>query len=383
MINRVFQFITSLRLTVVCLCLGLILVFVGTLAQVKLGIFAAQAKYFHSLFVFWNVPGTSWKIPVLPGGYLLGAVLLVNLIGAHIRRFRFTRKKVGIFMIHAGLILLLLGQLVTDHFQVESAMRLTEGQGKNYSVDQRDNELAVVDQTDPSYDTVVAIPESTVARRDEIQNAALPFTLRVKKYYRNSTLSLRGPMVATEPPPATQGVGTRLEVKGLPSTTKTDERNVPSAVVEVVTPKGSLGTWLVSSLLDEPQTFQYDHHTYDLAMRFARHYKPYTITLLDFTHEKYKGTDIPKNFASRIRLDRPDTHEDREVKIYMNNPLRYWGETYYQGSYDPNDDRVSILQVVRNPGWVTPYVACSMVGLGLVVQFMSHLIGFAKKRRKA
>ena len=64
----------------------------------------------------------------------------------------------------------------------------------------------------------------------------------------------------------------------------------------------------------------------------------------------------------------------------MNNPLRYWGETYYQASYDENDPRVSILQVVRNPSWLTPYLSCCLVGLGLAVQFMSHLISFAKRR---
>ena len=41
------------------------------------------------------------------------------------------------------------------------------------------------------------------------------------------------------------------------------------------------------------------------------------------------------------------------------------------------DDR---LQVVRNPSWLTPYVACVMVAAGLVIQFLSHLVGFAKKR---
>jgi hypothetical protein len=43
----------------------------------------------------------------------------------------------------------------------------------------------------------------------------------------------------------------------------------------------------------------------------------------------------------------------------------------------------STFQVVSNPGWLTPYLACIMVATGLVIQFMSHLIGFATKRRKA
>jgi hypothetical protein len=83
-----------------------------------------------------------------------------------------------------------------------------------------------------------------------------------------------------------------------------------------------------------------------------------------------------------VLLQRPDTGEQREVLIYMNNPLRYAGETYYQSGFDP-DNRGTILQVVRNPSWVTPYLACVLVSAGLLVQFTSHLLRFAFKRRVA
>ena len=41
----------------------------------------------------------------------------------------------------------------------------------------------------------------------------------------------------------------------------------------------------------------------------------------------------------------------------------------------------SVLQVVRNPGWLTPYIGCALVGAGLVIQFMFHLVGFISKRK--
>jgi hypothetical protein len=66
----------------------------------------------------------------------------------------------------------------------------------------------------------------------------------------------------------------------------------------------------------------------------------------------------------------------------MNSPLRYAGQTFYQASYDP-DDHGTILQVVHNPSWLTPYLSCILVGAGLVVQFMIHLFGFSFKRRTA
>ena len=39
------------------------------------------------------------------------------------------------------------------------------------------------------------------------------------------------------------------------------------------------------------------------------------------------------------------------------------------------------LQVVRNPGWLLPYIACVMMTLGLVLQFGLSLFAFNAKRR--
>jgi hypothetical protein len=131
--------------------------------------------------------------------------------------------------------------------------------------------------------------------------------------------------------------------------------------------------------LAAPQTFAFNGRTYQIALRPVRYYKPYTVKLLAFNHDVYPGTDVPKNFSSTIHLKDPTTGDDRDIRIYMNNPLRYHGETFYQSSFEPGD-KVSILQVVRNPASLTPYVACSLVALGLVTQFLMHLFSFARKR---
>jgi hypothetical protein len=60
--------------------------------------------------------------------------------------------------------------------------------------------------------------------------------------------------------------------------------------------------------------------------------------------------------------------------------LRYAGETFYQASFD-QDNQGTVLQVVRNPSWLTPYFSCVLVGLGLLVHFAIHLLGFSLKRR--
>src|SRR5213594_2829797 len=120
--------ISSLRLTVFFLCLALVLVFVGTLAQREEGLCAAQNRYFRSVFIWWSPAGAKLRLPVFPGGYLIGGVLFFNLLAAHARRFKFTKKKIGIFIIHAGIVMLILGQFATDLLSKEAAMRLYEGE---------------------------------------------------------------------------------------------------------------------------------------------------------------------------------------------------------------------------------------------------------------
>jgi len=381
-LDRILNFFTSLRLTVVCLCVALVLVLVGTLAQVEEGLYAAQNRYFRSLFIYWTPKGADWGIPVFPGGYLVGGVLLINLLAAHAKRFQFTRKKIGIFIIHGGIILLLLGQFATDLLSTESAMRLEEGESKNYSENGRESELVFIDASDPQVDEVIAIPQGMLNGGRELRPPKLPFTVRVKEFLPNSNLSQAG---EGERPAGDHGAGARIVAHPLAQVTDMDSRDMPSAIVELVSTTGSLGTWLVSVWLDKPQTITVGSKSYQMAQRFTRYYKPFSLELLKFSHDLYKGTDTPKNFSSRVRLRRPDASEDREVLIYMNNPLRVSGETYYQAGFAPDNDKrvnkVTILQVVRNPSWLTPYFACVLVGVGLTVQFTSHLIAFARKRR--
>jgi ResB-like family len=382
MFDGLIKFFCSLRLTVVCLALALLLVFIGTLAQVDLGLYKAQNDFFRSFLVYWGPKGANWKLPVFPGGYLIGGVLLINLLAAHVQRFKFTRAKAGIWMVHVGLILLLLGQLLTDLLARESSLHLREGEAKNYSESQRQTELAIVDTTEPELDKVIAIPQRALMSRTVIRHAEMPFTVRVNHFYANSAVDNRQTNSA-EPFAATQGIGPHATVKELPRVTDMERRDVPSAVVEIVNPQGqSIGSWLVSEFIEQPQHFTLDNRHYELSLRLRRYYKPFSLQLLTFRHDVYPGTEIPKNFSSRVLLQRPQTGEKREVLIYMNNPLRYGGETFYQADWD-KDNHGTILQVVHNPSWLTPYLSCILVGLGLVVQFMSHLVGFTMKRRTA
>ena len=387
LVRQFRDFFVSLKLTVVLLALSIVLIFWATLAQVHLGIWGVQEQFFRTFFVLAKIPGTDVPMPVFPGGYFIGGLLLINLIAAHVYRFKLEWRKAGIQLTHSGLILLLLGELISGLLQVESQMRIEEGHTSHYSEASRVNELVVMDTTNPDYNEVVAIPEAVLKDGGVIQHPKLPFQLRIRDYYPNAIVQMRDQPAPSgvagvpnaAPALATAGVGPRVAVIPVPVSYKEDDRNAPTSNIELVGPEGSLGTWLVSPMFGMPQKFDYQGHTWEIALRFKRYYHPFAITLLDFTHDIYPGTDIPKNFSSRIRLKTDDGHDDREVLIYMNNPLRHAGLTFYQASFEQGD-KVSILQVVRNPGWVLPYVACVMMAAGLVLQFGLHLFGFIRKR---
>jgi hypothetical protein len=368
----------SLRLTVVLLSLSIILIFWATLDQVHLGVWAVQQKFFHSFLVFAKLGDL--QVPVYPGGYLIGGLLLLNLVSAHAYRFKAGWRKSGIWLTHAGLILLLVGEIVSGLVQEDYQMRLDEGETKNYAESPRLTELAIIDETDPNFDDVVAIPESVLARGTVLQVPKLPFRVVPRDYYPNSTLQMRSQAPGAPPSIATMGLGPQIAAMPIEVTYKQDERNMPTAFVELVGTDGSLGVWAVSPLLGMPQRFQVAGRSFKMVMRPTRRYEPYSVTLEKFSHDIYPGTDIPKNFSSKVRLNVPG-NPGREILIYMNNPLRYSGLTYYQAGYD--GEHTTILQVVRNPSWLVPYIACGAIALGLVVQFLIHLAAFAGRRRRA
>jgi hypothetical protein len=417
LVDRLIAIFSSLRLTVILLAFAILLVFIGTLAQVDEGLYNAQARYFRQWLIF-GLDVFGRRIPLLlPGGYLIGTMLVLNLVTAHIRRFQLTTKKIGIQIVHAGVILLLVGQLATDMLARESQMRFVENETKSYAESARNNELAFTSNSGAGGEEVVAIPGRLLARGGEIQDGNLPFTIRVKSFWENSDLSFRAPMMKNGPPLTTNGVAAGFDFYPIAETKSMDEKNVPTALIEIIGANGPLGDWVVSGWtsddamveslrqsygqqvgaemarkitdqLTQAQSIETGGKKFTFALRPERVYFPFSLELLKATHTVYEGTDIPKDFRSRVRLRNPETGEDREVEISMNHPLRYAGLTFYQYQMDAGEAAreagrppSSVLEVVHNPSWLTPYVGCGMVALGLVIQFMFHLVGFLSKRK--
>src|SRR5208283_2922396 len=231
MLHSLYKFFSSLKLTVACLMLGCVIVFWGTIAQVHLGLYKAQNEFFRSLIVYWTPNGSGLHIPVFPGGYLIGTVLLINLFVAHFRYYQPGKRKIGIVLIHFGVVLLLVGQMLTDFLARESALHLRIGETKNYSEADRAYELAVIDTTDKDSAKVVAIPGSVLVRRGGATEPELPFAIRAKTFYANSELSEKS-AAGFEPVKTTAGAGSDFWWREVPRETAMDRVDLPSAIVE-------------------------------------------------------------------------------------------------------------------------------------------------------
>ena len=401
--------LASLYLTVALLALSIMLVFAGTLAQRLMGIDDVVSHYFRS-GVAWIDPriffpgvkpgGPTHNIIPFLGGKTLVLLLLVNLLAAHTVRFKLNWKRSGILLTHFALIILLGGELISGYWATESQVQLSNGQTSNFTFDVRKSELAVMDQSAPDHDNVTVVGASLLKTGAVIDSPRLPFQVRIDNYYPNS--DVLGPNQAAQQkiqPRATAGEDASLALVDLPPAPGTDAEKVdmPSAYVTLDAGGRTLGTYLLSTDLLTPQHVDVNGKQYAIALRFERFYKPYTLTLLKFSHDRYLGSDEPKNFSSRVRLVDAAHHVDREVLIWMNHPLRYAGDTIYQEGFGPGD-KYTTLQIASNPtsSWAAhltglpligswlgylslPLLACFMGAAGLLIHFGIRLSGFLRR----
>ena len=97
---------------------------------------------------------------------------------------------------------------------------------------------------------------------------------------------------------------------------------------------------------------------------------PFSIRLLKFTKENWKGSDIPKSFSSKVVFVRGNSNT--EALIEMNSPVSFDGWTFYQTSY-AEDGKVSILTAVKNPARMLPWLAVFATIFGMILTILAKL----------
>jgi len=319
-----------------------------------------------------------WQL--MKGG-LAGVVLLAGCLLVF-------RKRAGVVLLHGGIGLMMVNELVVYGLHVEGQMQIAEREATNYAQDIRKRELAVIDTSGADTDEVVVVPEELLKPKALINDPALPFDIEVVDYFQHSTIV---PIKPGDRNPADTGLGASHIATPLEAGTGVDMNrgiDMTSAYVKLIDkhdPSKSFGTRLLGvmpSMKDLPEKVTVDGKTYDVFLRVKRDYKPYAMYLKDVRFDKYMGTNMAKNYSSELRLVDATRDVDRDVKIWMNNPLRYAGETFYQQNFDSSTGvEVTVLQVVANTGWMIPYVACMIVATGMLAHFWTTLVRFLQRRK--
>ncbi|MDB5389731.1 MAG: cytochrome c assembly protein, partial [Planctomycetaceae bacterium] len=309
---------------------------------------------------------------------LSGIVLLVGCIMVF-------KKRAGVVLLHAGVGLMMLSELMVAMSAKESQMFIREGNSADQSVDTRNPEFAFIDTSKPDEDHVTVIPNKHLKPGAKISHPDLPCDVEVLEYHKNARLRT---LKTGEENPATHGRGLRDGIQELPianGVSTSSDHDRPAAYVKLLDKKtgDSLGTWLLA--LRDPENGEnitIDGKPYQFLLRFEHLYRDYKIKLIDFRAEYYPGSPTPRNFQSDIEIKDPTVEGTRKARIWMNNPLRYRGLTYYQSSFNPPDSQgreLTILQVVANKSWMIPYVSCMIVAVGLFYHFGLVLIRFLKR----
>ena len=298
------------------------------------------------------------------------------------------RKRAGIVLLHLGIGLLMLGELLVGIAAVESQIQIIEGQTVNFAMDSRQMELALIDTSDPEADEVFAIPQSRFRKDEVISDESLPVAVEVLAYMPNSSLRRATP---ADKNLATQGAGLReiaKEIAPISGTDRSGRSNRPTAYVRFLDkdsqePLAVLRLSLIDWMTGRAERLNIGDRTLNVQLRYKHDYKPFSMHLVNVEQQVYMGTQTAKSYASEIRLVDPEHNVDREVRIWMNNPLRYRGATFYQSNYgtDPASRKeYTGLQVVTNTGWRIPYVSCMIVAIGMLAQFWVTLSRYLTRR---
>lgn len=318
-------------------------------------------------------------------------------------------KRSGVVLLHIGIAMLMAHEFYVAQTNIEANMMIAEGETVNWAYDTREIELALINRSDNGVDHVTAVPGKLIQRAAQanmptesvIRHDDLPYDLRVLDYFENSSIAPRD-----KPTPYENMLGAGKQLQAVPidkGSGVLGQLNLPGAHVELLDKESgeAVGTVLVTAFFDRPiavklgpmtrtlpgypdqsgeQTINTDQGPLAVSMRFKRIYKPYDVTLDKFDFDRFAGTDKPKNFSSDVRLVDNQNGSEIAFHISMNNPLRYRGETFYQSEFDMWTESGTVLQVVKNEGWMVPYIGCAVVAVGMLVHFGITLLRFLDRR---
>jgi hypothetical protein len=344
------------------------LVLVGTVTQKYIGLFESQRLFFSS-FIFWAGP-----LP-LPGGRLVTAFMLISLLAKIFYASPWHKEKVGIFISHLGVLLLLLGGLVTAAFSNEGYMLLNKNQDANHFLDYHQRVLTISKNSA----AVITLPLEDLRKTRKINDASLPFTVTIDHLCRNCTMALR-----EGDSKALKGSAQKVMLTPIDGYLE-DERNLSGIEFTVEGAGDANGTYIAFEPMDKQASFTIANTNYDIRIGRETHALPFSLELIDAQKEVHPGTTTPRSYRSTVLLS--DGELKQRAVISMNHPLRYKGYTVYQASFNQSVDTEQTqsvsFAVVQNSGRAFPYIASITLCIGLMIHLFLRLPKLMRKRPHA
>jgi len=368
-LNQIIKIISNPKIFVFTIIWLMILVCVGTVEQKDIGLFAAQNKYFSSIFIwFYSLP--------LPGGLLTMVVLFINLFVFLLKPHHWRFNKLGVLIVHIGALILLIGAGITSVFSKESNMVIIENERSNYMHSFYYKEFSVLnlDEYQDSIE-VVNFKEKLLSNKQILSYPSLPFKIKIEKYFLNSKIE---PRVNNNISPL-RGDAIKFELKEKTPEKEINE-NLSGIMYQIISNDNDVDGYYIYQLEQRmPEIITINNMNYALLLRPERTYLPFEIQLLDFKKTMHPGTSIAKSFSSEIFLIEKETL--RRILIEMNAPLRHKGYTFYQASFAELEDgrEATVLAVVQNYGRLFPYISSIIMCIGVLLQMIIRIPKLLKK----
>lgn len=344
-----------------------VLVVIGTIAQKYFGLQACLEKYF-SAWVLQPLDMPIW----LPSGRLTMTIILVNLTAKILIGTKWKWKMAGINVTHFGVLILMIGGVLTAYTTTEGNLVVQEGKSADTFQDFHQIELAVTDRSHPDYDAVTSFSDGFFPNQQSFSDDKVPFSFKVTQFYKNCKLTERP---ASQVTPSLKQRATQLQFSQIP--TDSQDRNLGGIEVEISgASEADNGTYIFLNHREWGATTitGADGKSYDITLRYRQYQLPFSIHLKDFEKLDHAGTMMARAYSSKVTVTEGESKED--TKIYMNHPLRRHGYTLYQSSFDqsnPTGIETSIFQVVYNKGQWMPYIAIGVITLGLLIHIFIQI----------
>ena len=329
----------------------MVLLVAGTIAQKNMGIYEAQNMFFSSWLIFLG------PIP-LPGGFLTLGLIFITLFVKFIFFSKWNLAHSGIILTHLGVLILLLGGLITSKYAHETFMTITEGESINYLSEYRQRVIKI----EKNKKTLAQIDFNNIRTGPLFNDTEMPFNVEISSFCNNCTMKFQSEDMAK----TAHGMAQKVELTPIPSE-KEQEGNLSGAMLVIKNAdQNTNGRHLLMESVSEQINVTPNKDTYTISIGRVQRPLPFTIQLIDFRRTVYPGTDKPKEFESDIIIR--DNNIEWPVTIRMNEPARYKGYTFYQSSFVQRPGQeITVLNVVNNIGHAFPYIASLIIFIGLLI----------------